>query len=311
LGEYVGEYAFYFGAAFIVLTAATAAWVISHRSYVKSADFKRGMEVLRLEFRRLIDDARVANNRKATTLREHFLSATRPIDSAVTDLKARLARLEEHADAVEAFIAGPQKRALEEDARTDARLTKLEQRLKALTDRLSLIEQMIDEANVRDQQRSNSIEVVNSHLMNTQKQVDELFPRLELGDKARTDLGALIGLFVKQLKRININSAETALRVAGLEGLRSKVTGLEERLAAFLDRENSRSAGNSTTNINDIIEDPAPKARDEVSSIGTNNGSENAGTLEEPPTSTEELPNEPSVQGGNRSDNGSANLHPA
>ena len=85
-----------------------------------------------------------------------------------------------------------------------------------------MIEQTIDAATVRDQERNNSIEVINSRLMNTQKQVDELFPRLELGEKARADLGTLISLFVKQLKGVNINSAETAVRVAELESLDQK-----------------------------------------------------------------------------------------
>jgi hypothetical protein len=146
--------------------------------------------------------------------------------------------------------------------------------------------------------------------MNTQRRVDELFPRLELGEKARADLGTLISLFIKQLKRVDINSAETVLRVADLESLRSKVTGLEERLSSILDSENYRSTGNSTRDINDVIGDATPKAADGVDSIEANNGSENASIFEGPPTSTEEAPNEPSVQGGSRSDNGSANQHP-
>ena len=50
--------------------------------------------------------------------------------------------------------------------------------------------------------------------------MDDLFPRFELGEKARADLGGLIGLFVKQLKRVNRTSTETAVRVAELESLR-------------------------------------------------------------------------------------------
>jgi chromosome segregation ATPase len=304
------EHVFQFVLAFIVLTAASAAWIISRRSHVKSADFKRGIEALRLEFRRSIDEARTATTRRTTANRENLLSVIRPIDLAVTDLNLRLARLEEDADAVAIFMAGPQKQALEEKQQADARLRKLEQSLKALTDQLSLIEQTIDDVTVREQESNNSIETINSHLMNTQRRVDELFPRLELGEKARADLGTLISLFVKQLKRVDINSAETVLRVADLDSLRSKVTGLEERLSSILDRENYRSTGNSTRNINDIISDATPKVGDEVGSIETNNGSENASILERPPTSTEDAPHEPSIQGRSRSDNSSADHHP-
>jgi len=301
------EHVFQFVLALVVLTAASAAWIISRRRYVKSADFKRGIEALRLEFRRSVDEARTATVRRATTIVGNLHSVIKPIDSTVTDLAIRLARLEEHADAVAAYMAGPQKQALEENERSDARLTKLEQGLKALTDQLSLIRQTIDGATVRDQERNSSID---SRLTNTQRQVDELFPRLELGEKARTDLGTLISLFIKQLKRVNVNSTETALRVADLESLRSKVTGLEERLSSILDRGKCRLTEDSTRNFNDIITDPTPKAGGEVGLIETNNGSENASILERPPTSTEDAPREPSIQGRSCSDNSSADHHP-
>ena len=129
----------------------------------------------------------------------------------------RLAQLEERADSVEAFMAGPQKNVLQENEQIAARLRKLEQKLTALTDQISLIEQTIDGVNLRDQERNNSVEV---RLTSTEKQMDDLFPRFELGEKARADLGGLIGLFVKQLKRVNRTSTETAVRVAELESLR-------------------------------------------------------------------------------------------
>ena len=141
------------------------------------------MGALRLEFKRSIEEARAVTSRKATAINDNLLSVIKPINSTVTDLNVRLARLEEHADAVEAFMAGPQKQALEENGKSVPD-EELEQRLNALPDQLSLIEQTIDAATVRDQERNNSIEVINSRLMNTQKQVDELFPRLELGEKS-------------------------------------------------------------------------------------------------------------------------------
>jgi len=230
---------------------------------------------------------------------------------AVTDLNVRLERLEEHADAVSSFMAGPQRHALEDNERIDARLTKVEQRLKALMEQLSLLKHTIDEATVRDRERGNSIESLNSRLMDAQRQANGLFSRLELGEKARIDLGTLISLFVKQLKRVNVNSAETALRVAYLEGLRSKVSGLEERLSSAVDPNNYRSTGNLLGNNNDFTSHTTPKAGDAVDLAETNNDSENTGTFEQPMTSNEEAPDEARVRVESRSENGSADQHPA
>ena len=78
MGEYVGQfisdYAIQVGVALVVLTA-TAVWLISRRPrYVKSADYMRGIEVLRLEFRRSIDEARAATTKKATAVGDKLLS---------------------------------------------------------------------------------------------------------------------------------------------------------------------------------------------------------------------------------------------
>ena len=316
VGNYLGEYAVPFGLALVVLIGAFAALIVSRRRYVGSADFKRGIEALRFEFRRSIEETRATAGRKTTAVRENLLSVIQPIESTLADLAARLARLEEHADAVDAFMTGPQKQALEANEQVAARLTKLEQRLKAVTDELSLVEQTIDGATVRDRDRNDSIEAMNSRLMNTQKRVDELFPRLELGERARIDLGTLIGLFVKQLKRVNLNSAETALRVADLESLRSKVTGLEERVTSALFGKDYGSTEDSAGDINDIVTDTTPKTGDGAGSFEAGNGSSNAGVAEESPTSTEEASNEPSLEGegvsGSRPETGVTNeLHEA
>lgn len=302
MGEYVGQfisdYALQVGVALVVLTA-TAAWIISRRPrYVKSVDYKRGIEALRLEFRRSIDEARATTTRKAAAGSDKLLSVIKPIDRSVTDLNVRFARLEERADAVEDFMAGPQKNVLRENEQIDARLRKLEQRLTTLTDQVSLIEQTIDGASLRDQERSNSIEV---RLTSTEKQMDDLFPRLELGEKARADLGGLIGLFVKQLKRVNVISSETAVRVIELESLRSKIAGLEERLNSTLDHESHRSAENFTTNDHADIGHASPNPGDEAGVIETNNG-----LAKGKPTSIEEPPNEPTLDVSSLSENSSA-----
>jgi len=147
-------------------------------------------------------------------------------------------------------------------------------------------------------------------LIDTQNQADGLSSRLELGEKARADLGSLIGLFVKQLKRVNVNSAETALRVADLEGLRSKVSGLEARLSSAGARDKSRPTGNLIENNNDLNSDTAVKVGDAVD-LSETNGNENTGTFEQPMTSTKETPDAASVGAGGHSENGSARQHPA
>jgi chromosome segregation ATPase len=278
VAQYIGDYGLQFGIAVIALTAVIAAWIMPRRRYVKSAEFKRGIDALRLEFRRSIDETRAATVKKATADRANLLSAIKPIDRGVADLNARLARVEDHAGTLEAIVAGLQKQLSEERDRIAARLASVEQRLTALIDQFSLIEQTIDGANRRDQE-------INYRLITTQERVDELVPRLELGEKARTDLGALVSLFIKQLKRVNINSAETAVRVAELESLRSKVAGLEERLSALLDREKSRLKEESIV-------------------------TQEAGDRERPPTSIKEGSYGPRVQGGSHLDNGKDDQHP-
>jgi DNA repair exonuclease SbcCD ATPase subunit len=298
-GQFIGDYVFQIGVALVVLTGTIAPWVISRRRrYVKSVEFKRGIEALRLEFRRSIDEARAATARKITAVNEKLLSVIRPIDTSVADFNVRFAKLEEHADSVEAFMAGPQKNVLHENEQIAVRLRKLEQKLTALADQVALIEQTIDGVNLRDQERHNSIEV---RLASTEKQMNDLFPRFELGEKAREDLGGLIGLFVKQLKRLNITSAETAVRVAELENLRSKIARLEECFSSTLDPESQRPAEDFTANDHAEIGHASPNPGDEAGVIDTNNG-----LAKGKPTSTEEPPNEPALVGSSVSENSSA-----
>jgi cell division septum initiation protein DivIVA len=299
VGQFIGDYVFQVSViALIVLTGATAAWIASRRQrYVKSIEFKRSIEALRLEFGRSIDEARAATTRKSTAVGDKLLSVIKPIDTSVTELNARLARLEERADSVEAFVAGPQQNALQETTQIAARLRKLEQKLSAVTDQVSSLEQTIDGANRRDQVRNNAIEV---RLTTTEKQLGDLLRRLELGEKARTDLGGLISLFVKQLKRVNIISVETAARVAELESLRSKIAALEQRLSSTADPESHRSAEDLTTNHHADLGHTAPSPGD-APAIETNGGS-----AEGDPTSTEQPSTESVLTVSRISENGSA-----
>ena len=169
------------GLALVVLIVASAAAFISRRNYIKSSDFKRSIEALRLEFGRSIDATQAATTKSARTIRENIASVIEPIDSTVTDLTVRLARLEQHADATATYMAGTQKQSLEENERIAAELAGLKQNLKALRDELSLFRQTIDEAGAREQYINNSIEAINSRLINTQGQMDGVLPRLVVG----------------------------------------------------------------------------------------------------------------------------------
>jgi hypothetical protein len=144
---------------------------------------------------------------------------------------------------------------------------------------------------------------LNCRLIDAQRQADGLFSRLELGEKARDDLGSLISLFVKQLKRVNINSAEIALRVADLEALWSKVSGLEGRLGS--DRDSYYSAGIDSAFLNG-----ATKLDDMQELVGTNNGSGQSSTFEQL-TSSEEASDESHVRVGNQDGIDGTGLHPA
>jgi hypothetical protein len=295
------QYAAEIGVTLLVLI--TAAWIVSCRR-----KFKHDIEALRLEFRRLLDHTRTASTKRATAIGDNLLSVIKPIDVAVTNLNVRLGKLEEHADAVSSFMAGPQRQALEDEEQIYGRLTKVEQRLKALVEQLSLLNQTINEATIGDQQRDKSLESLNSRLIDAQRQADGLFSRVDLGEKARVDLGSLIGLFVKQLKRVNINSAEIALRVAGLEALRSKVSGLEERLGS--DRDDCYSTGNLVENDNAFLSGATPNLDEMANLVGTNNGSEQSSTFEHS-TSSEEAPDQSRVRVGNHYENGGTGHHPA
>jgi chromosome segregation ATPase len=235
---------------------------------------------------------------------------------AIENLDVRIAKLEEHSDTATATatqIAATQKQSLEENERIAAQLVGLkqnlaalgdqQQNLTALSDQLSLIKQTIDEADGREQDIKNSIESINSRVLDAQTRADELLPRLLLGEKAHKDLGSLISLFVKRLKRVNANSTELALRLSDLEcRFRLKATQLEER--HILERADSLS----TSNIEDLVKDAAPKAADGAGLIAAKTDGENARVFERPSPGGE-TSKEASVEGESRADNSRADQH--
>jgi chromosome segregation ATPase len=241
--------------------------------------------------------------------------------SAIQNLDVRIAKLEEHTNAAAATatqIAATQKQSLEENERIAAQLVGFkrdltalsdqQQSLTALSDQLSLIKQTIDGATVREQDIKNSIEAINSRVLDAQTRADELSPRLLLEEKARKDLATLISLFVKRLKRVNANATELALRLSDLEcRFRLKATQLGER--HILERTDSPS----TSNMEDLVKDATPKAADgaipiEANPIAAKTDGENAGVSERPPPG-EESSNKASVEGESRADNSRADQH--
>jgi hypothetical protein len=123
---------------------------------------------------------------------------------------------------------------------------------------------------------------MNSRVLDAQTRADELSPRLLLEEKARKDLGTLISLFVKRLKKVNANAAELALRLSDLEcRFRLKSTQLEER--HILERTESPSES-STENL---VKDTAPKAADGAAPIALTTDGGNGGVFEPPPSGEE------------------------
>ncbi len=295
VSQFIRDYVFQVGVALVALTAVAAAWIrFRRRPYVKSVEFKRGVEALRLELRRSADETRTTAAKKAAAVGDKLISVIKPIDANVAELNVRLARLEECADSFEAFMAGPQKNFLQENEQIAARLRKLEKQLTALTDQVSSIEHTLNRAHQRDQETTDSIE---TRLTSTEKQIGDSLRRLEVGERARADLGGLISLFVKQLKRVDRASVDIAVRVAEFESLRSKIAGLEERLSSTPAFESSRSAENFTTNEHAEIGHASLNLGDQSGSIETNNAST---------TSTEESFHEPEFPASRLSANSSA-----
>jgi len=207
---------------------------------------------------------------------------------AVQDLDGRLTKLKEHTDTTTTQIAATQKQTLEENERIAVQLVGLkrdlttlsdqQQNLTGLSDQLSLIKQTIDGASVREQDIKNSIETVNSRVLDAQARADEFSPRLLLEEKARKDLGNLISLFVKRLKKVNANATELALRLSDLEcRFRLKATQIEER------HNLERTESASTNTIENPAKGATQKAADAAGSIAANGEGENGGVFERPP----------------------------
>jgi chromosome segregation ATPase len=144
-----------------------------------------------------------------------------------------------------------------------ATLSDLQQNLTALGDRFSSVKQTIDQATGREQDIKNSIDAISSRVLKSQTRLDELLPRLVLGDKVREGQGALLRLFVARIKKQNEN----------LMGLAQRLADLESRFSLILERPDSPSTGKIAEPVAKPAEGAVPQAK--------TNG-ENAGAFDQP-----------------------------
>jgi len=184
--------------------------------YVGVADFERGIEDLRREFRHSNDAAQAAT-RRATTIGENLISIIKPIELALRDLNARLIRVEQQGNETATFVAGLQKLLSEENGRIAIQTEALQQRLIAVTDQLSLLEQMLQGVKVRGESNDNATVAINACLVDIQRQIHGLIPRLEFGEKERADLSTLHNSLAQTLNALTASSDQMAQRIGDLE----------------------------------------------------------------------------------------------
>jgi predicted nucleic acid-binding Zn-ribbon protein len=249
--------------------------------------------------------------------------------SAVRNLETRFAGLEKQTEAAASQITGTRKQALEENERIAARLIGVEQKLTAQSDRLSSIKQTVDDAALREQENlaslsdqqqnltglidqlssikqtvdkttereqdiKNSIDAISSRVLNTQTRLNELFPRLVLGDKARHDQSTVFNLFVKRLKKFNTNLSDMGLRLSALESdFRSKAKRLDEHDSSILERADRLLEGDTELNAEDPDKDP--KAADGAVAIEAKTELQN-GKGSEKSSQGEESPSEANLE---------------
>jgi chromosome segregation ATPase len=195
--------------------------------------------------------------------------------------------LEERVDGTATEAAEARKQSLEANERIISQLTALEQRLSALDDQLSLFKHTIDGAAKREQEIASSLEAINGRIADDKTRVDELFPRLALGEKANKDLGVLISLCVTRIKTVNVNAAEIARRLSDLEThVRSKTERLEERLNA------ADKPAQSANEIEKSIDDAATKPAEEADPVAAKAGVKDCAIIEGPRILAEAAPSE-------------------
>ena len=163
------------------------------------------------------NDAAQAATRRATTIGENLISIIKPIELALRDLNDRLIRVEQQGNETATVCAWAAEALSENNGRIAIQAETLQHRFIAITDQLSLLEQMIEEVKVRGESHDTATEAINARLADIQSQIDRLIPRLELGEKERADLSTLHDSLAEPLNTLTTSSEQIAQRIADLE----------------------------------------------------------------------------------------------
>ena len=263
----MSDFAPRFVLALIVVAVAIAAIIISRRNYAKAAIVERTIDAFRLEFQHAIDAAQAATIKGvAKTIRDSISSIIRPIDSTMRELDARLARLEQQADAAairnlearfaglekhteatSSQIAGTQKQALEENERIAARLIALEQKFTALNEQLSSIRQTAEAATLSHQENLASLSDQQQNMTELGEQLSSIKKSVEgaalreqdhvasLGDQQQ-NLTALSEQLSSIKQRIDDATAREQEIQTSMDGVSSRLLTAQTRLDELFPR---------------------------------------------------------------------------
>jgi predicted nucleic acid-binding Zn-ribbon protein len=233
----LSQYELLIGLALVVLTAALVAAIIFRKRglaprrsthsdyYVTYSDFDRALGTLRREFERSFDNAQTAATNASTT-GDKIIAAIKPIASALQDLNTRLANLERRTNYLSEMPSEP--------AGDNLYLESFERRLAEVADRISSLEQIIDEVRQQEGDRNSLIEAIDSGLTVIQSKIDSFGPRLDHGENRQGDLSNLTSSLVNSLTSLKGSSEETVRRIADLERrFVAKAEELKSRLSSF------------------------------------------------------------------------------
>jgi hypothetical protein len=288
----LSQYALYFGLVLILLIAVSAAGIAlrrgalivrrtkdrsyvaytEDRSYVAYADFERGIEDLRREFRHSNDAAQSAA-RRATMIGENLISINKQVELVLRDLNGRLRRVEQQANETASFVVGLHKQLSENNGQISIQTETLQPRFIAITNQLRLLEKMIEAVKGRGESNDTETEAINARLGDIQRQIDGLFPRLELEEKQRADLSALHHSLAETLKALTISSGQIGHRIADLE---QRFLLITTKFEARFTSTRAHERPPATLDIDDAEVIAAPGGAKTNSNGTGNNGSDDA-----------------------------------
>ena len=179
----------------------------------------------RLEFgERARADLSTLHNSFAQTLNALTASSDQ-IAQRIADLEQRLQLTDAAFEARLGSMRAPENPSVAET---------LHQRVVALTDQLSLLEQTIQGIKVRDKSNDNATVTINVRLADIQRQIDGSIPRLEFGERERADLSTLHVSLAELLQKQTTSSDQIAQQIIALEQrFRAKVAEFEARLGSI------------------------------------------------------------------------------